>query len=284
QLRVMAQRTALSRGLQVGFAGIAILNIGKLVTQCGHDFGQHDSGVSFDLFGPLRITLRGEVQQRVANADEVTRKIIDWEIHQFFRRTFSGALPAVKYTGAALLKRELDPIEKAVDPPLRFVNKRQTVDREVAGLPSLDLQHRPILAIQRNLFVRRPHDLRLGESLAAGDAPDRHAARRNIDRQIRSVDDRIVQIVGIDQEEDAQYGLVFGVDDLDEVDARDGGLLEQYGKPIFARHQTVTSTFKNRRTCAAKMSYTIEMFARSPAASACTSSVRISAPSQVVSA
>ena len=72
---------------------------------------------------------------------------------------------------------------------------------------------------------------------------------------IGSLSYRVEFVIGIDQKVDAQDGLVGGIDNLDEVDARHpfDGLFEQCGQPIFAWHQSVTSRFRNRRSCFARM-------------------------------
>src|SRR5262249_23562796 len=146
--RMMAQRTALCNRFQIRLARVTVLDVGKLIAQRGHDLSQHDAGIGFDLLRPLGIALRGKVKQRVAHADEVARQVVDGEVNELLRRAFKRPWLAVEIAGAALLERELDTVEEAIESPLPLtgglfwlIYDRQTIDRKVAWLGCLHLQY-----------------------------------------------------------------------------------------------------------------------------------------------
>ena len=113
--RVPSQRSPLGSGFQVSFASKTVLNIGEFIAKCGHHLGQHHPAVGFDDLGPVGIALRGEVQKRTAQTREVARQVVNREIDQVWGWTLGLAKLAVEVAGAALFKRELDAVEKAIN-------------------------------------------------------------------------------------------------------------------------------------------------------------------------
>jgi hypothetical protein len=245
EARELGERATLGQRLQIAFAGVAVLHVAELVTERRHQLGDHRADVGRNPLLPVRVALRREIEQRVAQALEVAREIVDRPVDARLLRAVV-ARSAVEVARAALLERELDRIEEGIDPGRGvIVDERQAVDLKPAGFLGVDHQNRA----QRPLGVGHLVPGQCGDRDHAvvlhGVDPGEAGGRR--DREIERID---VQEVGLDQEEHLQPGLHFGVDHPHEVDAGDLRLrlLADQRLAVAISHHSVTSTLRKRRS------------------------------------
>ena len=90
--------------MEIGFTSETILDIGELVAECSHYLCQHYASVGFDDLGPVWIPLRGEIQERTAQAREVASQVVHREIDQARGRTFGFPRLAIEIARAALFE------------------------------------------------------------------------------------------------------------------------------------------------------------------------------------
>ncbi len=236
---VPAKRATLRRAFKVGFARVTILNVGKLVAEGRHHLRQHHARVRFQTLSPAGISLRREIQQRQADTREIAREVVDRKIDQRLVGTGRILLPAIEPARAPLLEAELDVVEERIE--LVRVDV-QRVDREVAGLRRLDLEHHPLLTGKQTPDEPRGGRVDLGDRVTPADTHDANGGR--IERRLlrrgqrRNDDPRQNETIGIDEEEDSQQRLRLRVDDLDEVDPRERILLAESRKPVSAGHES----------------------------------------------
>ena len=188
--------------------------------------------------------MRGEIEEREANAREIARQIIDGEIDQRFVGTRRFFLPAIEPARAALFEGELDVVEKRIE-PIRV--DMQCVDRKIAGLRCLDFEHQAVLPRESHAVKTRRRHLDLGYRIAARDTDYANVVR--IERSGQRRDDRPWRDdeIGIDHEENAQERLRAGIDDLDEIDPSERILLAERRESVGAGHgQRVASRLRKR--------------------------------------
>ena len=210
-------RAAFRCGREIGFARVTVLNVRKFVAERGEYLHQHDAGIGRNTFTPLRPVLGREIEQRVVEAGEVAREIVDARLGHVLFRALACRL-AIEVGRAALLERERDVVEPAID--TRIVD-RQPVDREITRLGDFDFENRARSGRRRLRFPCLPDDVRRNDGLAARSADDADEPRSGAGRHRRGRHHRRRERVRIDQEKDLQDMLVVWIDHLHKIDAGD---------------------------------------------------------------
>ena len=223
-----AQGPSLGRRREVALGGDAILGVGELVGERRHELEDHVGAVGLDALLPVGVAARREVEERGAHAAEVARQVVDDDVLGRLGRALARRDLAVERARAALLERELRGAEEPVDPRIRH---REPVAGEVAGLGDGHREERALAVVP---------------GLDLGHDRDRDARRRigGGDRDLRRA--RGQRRGEVDEQVDLELALVAGVDDPDEVDPGERGLLEQQGAARGDVGHTVTSRLRVR--------------------------------------